>query len=137
MTVKELLRNHLDFVKPPSLYLIRQLSHLTSDELYQEKLSQMPFDEYYDYVVKERRSIWEILFDFRITKIPLKLLVNYCPLIRPREFSIASSFKADPNIMRIVYGVVEYQTPFKRKLKRKDPWTLHKIHGVPEATRYC
>lgn len=120
ITVKELLKNHLDFVKPPSLYLIRQLANLTTDELYQEKLSQMPFDDYYDYVVKERRSIWEILFDFRISKIPLSILINYCPLIRPREFSIASSFKADPKTIRIVYGVVEFHTPFKRKFIRQN-----------------
>lgn len=52
----------------------------------------MTFEDYSDYVIKFKKNILEILNDFKIKKIPLVLLLNYSPLINPREYSISSSF---------------------------------------------
>jgi sulfite reductase alpha subunit-like flavoprotein len=131
--IEDLLRNFIDFVKPPSLSLIRQLNLYAPDEIYREKLQTMNFEDYYEYIVKEKRNLAEVLFDFRISKIPFKLILNYCPAIRPREFSIASSFLKSPNIIRIVYGVLEYETPLKSNFRRKNQGTLLFVFGGIEA----
>ena len=47
----------------------------------------------YEYVQRPRRTILEVLLDFRHTKVPREYIFDLFPLMRPREFSIASSIK--------------------------------------------
>lgn len=48
-------------------------------------------DELYEYTNRVRRTILEVLLDFRHVSIPLDYIFDLFPLIRPRQFSIASS----------------------------------------------
>lgn len=73
----------------------------------------MTLEEYHEYIIREWWTLAEVLFDFWIPKIPLELLLNYCPVIRPWEFSIASSFLKNKSEIKIIYAVVDYLTPFK------------------------
>ena len=50
-------------------------------------------DELYDYCYKVRRTIQEVLGEFRHVKIPRDYIFDVFPALRPREFSIASSVK--------------------------------------------
>ena len=45
----------------------------------------------YDYCHSVRRTIREVLEEFRSAKIPRECLFDLFPPLRPREFSIASS----------------------------------------------
>ena len=55
-------------------------------------------DLYFDYCVKERRSYIECMEEFPSARPPLVALLYMIPLIRPRQFSIASSTHlANPN----------------------------------------
>ena len=47
----------------------------------------------YEYVQRPRRTILEVLLDFRHAKVPKEYIFDLFPLMRPREFSIASSIK--------------------------------------------
>ena len=47
----------------------------------------------YEYVQRPRRTILEVLLDFRHTRVPKEYIFDLFPLMRPREFSIASSIK--------------------------------------------
>ena len=47
----------------------------------------------YEYVQRPRRTILEVLLDFGHTRVPKEYLFDLFPLMRPREFSIASSIK--------------------------------------------
>ena len=47
----------------------------------------------YEYVQRPRRTILEVLLDFRHAKVPKEYIFDLFPLMRPREFSIASSVK--------------------------------------------
>lgn len=51
----------------------------------------------YDYANRPRRTIAEVLAEFRSAKIPLEYITDIFPEIRPRQFSIASSSKVSGN----------------------------------------
>ena len=48
-------------------------------------------EEYSRYCFKEKRNVYEILFDFYTVKLPLEYLLESVGLLRPREYSICSS----------------------------------------------
>lgn len=57
----------------------------------------------------------EVLTDFSSVALPLEWLVQVCPRLQPRQFSIASSISAHPRQAHITLAVVDYRTPFKRR----------------------
>jgi len=50
-------------------------------------------DELYEYCHRVRRTIAEVMTEFREVKIPRDYIFDAFPPLRPREFSIASSIK--------------------------------------------
>ena len=50
-------------------------------------------DDLYDYTTRVRRTIAEVLADFRHLRIPREYVFDVFPPLRPREFSIASSIE--------------------------------------------
>lgn len=52
---------------------------------------RMPQGDFYDYCQLVRRTIREVLEEFRSSKIPREYLFDLFPPLRPREFSIAGS----------------------------------------------
>jgi sulfite reductase alpha subunit-like flavoprotein len=68
------------------------------------------YEDYFQYAVKERRNLVDILFDFKGIKIPLDLLISYVGWLKPREYSIASSHKKEPTTVRLLVAIVEYKT---------------------------
>jgi sulfite reductase alpha subunit-like flavoprotein len=48
-------------------------------------------EDLYDYSSRVRRTIVEVLDDFKHLKIPINYIFDIFPPLRPREFSIASS----------------------------------------------
>lgn len=61
------------------------------------------------------RTVLEVLRDFSSARPPLEWLVQCCPRLRPRQFSIASSGAAHPRQAHVLLAVVDYRTPFKRR----------------------
>ena len=55
--------------------------------------TRSPKDELYEYCYQVKRTILEVLADFRHVKIPRDYIFDVFPPLRPREFSIASSIK--------------------------------------------
>ena len=116
----DIMRTQLDFMRPMNFHFFKSLADFSELEIYKEKIKEMSFEDYYAYVVREYRSIWEVLFDFKIPNIPVDLILSFCPRIRPREFSIASSPSKSYRDIEIIYAIVEYKTPFKRFLTRPN-----------------
>lgn len=56
----------------------------------------------------------EILQDFPSADIPLHRLLEVCPLMRPRLFSLSSSQSLSPHSASITAALVRYTTPYKR-----------------------
>ena len=50
-------------------------------------------DELYEYCYRVRRTILEVLSEFRHVQVPKDYVFDMFPPLRPREFSIASSSK--------------------------------------------
>ena len=48
-------------------------------------------DELYEYCFRVRRTIFEVLAEFRSLEIPNEFIFDVFPPLRPRQFSIASS----------------------------------------------
>jgi len=103
------------------------MAHYATSELHKEKLkefssktsvrfSQLTIikegkDEYYRYVVKERRTLPEIVWDFGLHKsLPLHLLVELAGRQKPREFSISSSPHLHKDQIHLTMAVIEYKT---------------------------
>jgi sulfite reductase alpha subunit-like flavoprotein len=89
----------------------------------------------YEYVQRPRRTILEVLLDFRHTKVPKEYIFDLFPLMRPREFSIASSIKVrstptrclrpslthaeqkHPKSIQLCMAIVKYKTNLKHARK--------------------
>jgi len=56
----------------------------------------VPQDELYEYCHRVRRTIAEVMTEFREVRIPQEYIFDVFPSLRPREFSIASSVKVCP-----------------------------------------
>lgn len=48
-------------------------------------------DDLYRYNQREGRTVLEVLQDFRACRPPIEWLLETCPLMKPRQYSIASS----------------------------------------------
>ncbi|KAG8833491.1 NAPDH-dependent diflavin reductase [Serendipita sp. 399] len=96
-TLREIFTSVLDSSCVPRKSFFEWLVHFTSDSLEKEKfeeftsLSEEGQDDLYQYTHRVRRTILEVLQDFRHVSIPLEYIFDIFPLIRPRQFSIASS----------------------------------------------
>jgi sulfite reductase alpha subunit-like flavoprotein len=126
LTLRELLTNHLDIISIPRRSFFAQLLHYSNDPFQRERLQEFTnpelIDELYDYTTRPRRSILEVLDEFTSVKIPWQKVCSVIPIMRPRQFSIASggSLKvAEPGIaasarVELLVAIVKYRTVIKR-----------------------
>jgi len=115
-TLKTLFSHFLDFQAIPKRSFFQYLRYFTTDELEREKVDEFlskegavgksrnvsPLtglsgffiqDELYEYCYHVRRTILEVLSEFRHAQVPKDYVFDVFPPLRPREFSIASSLK--------------------------------------------
>jgi sulfite reductase alpha subunit-like flavoprotein len=134
LTLHTLLTNHLDIMSIPRRSFFNHLLQYTHDEMYTERLQEFIspelIDELYDYTTRPRRSILEVLADFSSIRLPWQKICSIIPLIRGRQFSIASGgeLKSSATLDKatrvdLLVAIVKYRTIMKRVR-----------HGV--ATRY-
>ncbi|KAH9477144.1 NADPH-dependent diflavin oxidoreductase 1 [Psilocybe cubensis] len=126
-TLRILFTRFLDFNSVPKRSFFQYLRYFTSDEREQEKLDEFlspeGSDELYDYCYRVRRTIHEVLTEFRNVKIPKDYIFDVFPPLRPREFSIASSIKVHPHQIHLCIAMVKYRT--KLKIPRKGVCTSY------------
>ncbi|KAF9354689.1 NADPH-dependent diflavin oxidoreductase 1 [Mortierella sp. AD094] len=94
-TLRSLLTNHLNVFSTPRTSFFQLLVHFTDNEDEKEKLREFVSpagqDDLYTYSHRVRRTIFEVLKDFKDVKVPLNYLLDLFPVIMPRSFSIASA----------------------------------------------
>lgn len=116
VTFEQLCSEYFDLMSLPGRYTFQILSWLTDSELEKEKCLEFASpegqNELFSYVHRPRRNIVEVLRDFpHATKnITKEILFEIFPPIKPREFSISSSFKYSPNEIHVLLAVVRYKT---------------------------
>lgn len=128
-TLRELLTNHLDVMSIPRRSLFAHLIHYSDDEFHVERLKEFInpelIDELFDYTTRPRRSILEVLGEFRSVKLPWQKVCSIIPLLRGRQFSIASggvlkscpkaaATKSPKTNVELLIAIVKYKTVIKR-----------------------
>lgn len=119
-TLRKLLTESLDINAIPRRSFFANIAHLTNDEMQKERALEFTdpqyLDEYFDYATRPRRSILEVLQEFNTVKIPWQEAINIFPLLRPRQFSIASGgvLKNDGRAFELLVAIVKYRTVIKR-----------------------
>ncbi|KAJ3540375.1 hypothetical protein NM688_g6234 [Phlebia brevispora] len=127
LTLRVLFTKYLDINAIPRRSFFALLRYFTTDQLETEKLEEFlspeGTDDLYDYCQSVRRTIREVLDEFRSAKIPREYLFDLFPPLRPREFSIASSRHRHPRRMQLCVAIVNYRT--KLKIPRKGVATTY------------
>jgi sulfite reductase alpha subunit-like flavoprotein len=99
LTLRWLLENVIDIMSIPRRSFFANLSHFagtrTDDEEFQkERLLELAnpelIDELWDYTTRPKRTILEVMMDFTTIQIPWQYALSALPLMRGRQFSIAS-----------------------------------------------
>ena len=94
MTLRRLLTNNLDINAIPRRSFFSSIASCTSDETQKHRLLEFASPELsedlHDYATRPRRSILETLHDFHTVRIPFRYATTVLPILRGRQFSIAS-----------------------------------------------
>lgn len=99
LTLRWLLENVIDIMSIPRRSFFANLSYFagtsTEDEEFQkERLLELAnpelIDELWDYTTRPKRTILEVMMDFTTIQIPWQYALSALPLMRGRQFSIAS-----------------------------------------------
>ncbi|TFK37556.1 hypothetical protein BDQ12DRAFT_652582 [Crucibulum laeve] len=126
-TLRTLFSRYVDFNAVPTRSFFQFLRYFTTDDLEKEKLDEFlspeGADELYEYCHRVRRTIREVLVEFRHVKIPKDYIFDVFPPMRARHFSIASSVKIHPREIQLCVAMVKYRT--KLKIPRKGVCTSY------------
>jgi sulfite reductase alpha subunit-like flavoprotein len=99
LTLRWLLENFIDIMSIPRRSFFANLAYFagtsTEDEEFQkERLLELAnpelIDELWDYTTRPKRTILEVMMDFTTIQIPWQYALSALPLMRGRQFSIAS-----------------------------------------------
>jgi len=137
-TLRELLTAYLDINAIPRRSFFAKISHFTNDEMQKERALEFTdpqyLDEYFDYATRPRRSILEVLQEFHTVKIPWQEAINIFPIMRPRQFSVASggSLKVGGQMFELLVAIVKYRTVIKRI--REGVCTRY-LARIPQGTK--
>ncbi|KAI0819009.1 riboflavin synthase domain-like protein [Irpex lacteus] len=128
VTLRLLFSKFLDINAVPRKGFFALLRHFTTDDMESEKLDEFlvgehAADDLYDYCTSVRRTIREVLEEFRSAKIPKEYLFDLFPALRPREFSIASSIRRHPRQIHLCVAIVNYRT--KLRIPRRGVATTY------------
>ncbi|KAL5117596.1 NAPDH-dependent diflavin reductase [Pleosporales sp. CAS-2024a] len=117
LTLRTLLTNHLDILSIPRRSFFAHLAHFTNDSFQRDRLVEFTdpqyIDELYDYTTRPRRSILEVLQEFETVRIPWQRICSIIPMMRGRQFSIASASQGDGQVDLLI-AIVKYKTVIKR-----------------------
>lgn len=98
-------------------------------------------DEMYEYAMRVRRTMLEVLEEFDAVQVPVQHVLDIFPPMRRREFSIASAPRRSPRSVELAVAIVSYKTRLKEQrrgvctswLARLETGTRVPIHVAPSA----
>lgn len=119
ITLLDLFIHYLDVLGTPKRSFFETIHLFATAKHERERLEELASPEEQEDLIRyndrERRTYIEVLNDFPSVKIPLDVLVDLIPRLRPRAFSISSSALAHPNRIQVTVALVDFLTPFKRR----------------------
>jgi sulfite reductase alpha subunit-like flavoprotein len=127
LTLRSLLTHYLDITSIPRRSFFSLIAHFTNDDMHKERLLEFTdpkyIDELYDYTTRPRRSILEVLQEFKSVRIPWQWVATVIPALRGRQFSIASGGalklptardESPGSRIELLVAVVKYRTVIKK-----------------------
>lgn len=119
-TLFDLFTKVLDVGAIPTRSFFEEMAAFATIGEEKEKLLELSSGEgtdlYWDYCVRERRNYVEVLEDFRSVRPPLAKLLEHIPVVRPRQYSIASSPLEQENCIDLCVAIVKRRTPYRREV---------------------
>jgi sulfite reductase alpha subunit-like flavoprotein len=113
-TLRQFCTKYLDFAAVPRRSFFEFLAYFTTNPDETEKLREFASKEgqedLYDYANRPRRTIYEVLTEFKSAAIPVDYAADLFPELRPRSFSIASSSRANLRQIDLLVAIVSYKT---------------------------
>ncbi|KAI1450344.1 riboflavin synthase domain-like protein [Annulohypoxylon stygium] len=124
-TLRQLLLHNYDITAIPKRIFFEEIAFYTDDPTHSERLREFAnpslSDEFYDYTSRPRRSILEVLQDFPTVKIPYEHVPSIFPVMRGREYSVASGgmlLKSEDNHrvtrLELLVALVKYKTVLRK-----------------------
>lgn len=127
LTLRNLLTSYLDITCIPRRSLFATLSRFSiNNSTQRHRLLEFTLpqylDEYYDYATRPRRSVLEILQEFDSVKVPWWEAANVFPLMKGRQFSVASGGncrrlseeEGGGTKFELLVAIVKYKTVIKK-----------------------
>ncbi|KAI1287987.1 NADPH-dependent diflavin oxidoreductase 1 [Halotydeus destructor] len=120
LSLRKLITKYLSIHSVPKRSFFELLWKFSPDEIEREKLrefaSTLGQEELYAYCLRPKRTALEVLADFPHTAacVTLEHLFDLFGAIKPRSFSIASSYSAHNDEVHILAALVEYRTTLKK-----------------------
>uniref|UniRef100_L2GHV6 Sulfite reductase flavoprotein alpha-component n=1 Tax=Colletotrichum fructicola (strain Nara gc5) TaxID=1213859 RepID=L2GHV6_COLFN len=119
-TLRHLLTHNLDITSTPRRSFLKEMFYFTTDEYHRERLLEFTMreftDEFYDYTTRPRRTILEVLEEFTSVRIPLGRVLDMFPIMRGRDFSIASVRQQQDQTteVELLVALVKYKTILRK-----------------------
>lgn len=148
LSARTLIAGALDITSAsPRQYFFEVASHFARDKNERERLryfaSAEGRDDLYRYNQRERRTVLEILDDFKSVEMPLGWMLQVVPRLQPRLFSISSSPLAHPGQIHLTVSLVNWKTHYgRRRLGLCSNMIAAKVPGAKlavwlEKVRWC
>ncbi|KAF1760285.1 hypothetical protein GCK72_008532 [Caenorhabditis remanei] len=113
-TFRTALSHYVDICAPVKSHVLKAISEYCSDDGEKEFLNKLAtaneegLREYARYIVKERRSIVDVLTDQKSCKPPIEYLLELLPRLQARYYSIASSPRINEEKIAVCAVVTKY-----------------------------
>ena len=123
LTLRALLTKCLDLNAIPRRSFFALIAHFTENSFQKDRLLEFTkfefIDELYDYTTRPRRGILEVLQEFDTVKIPWEWAATVLPVLRGRQFSIASGGQlkqgqCHSTRFELLVAIVKYNTVIKK-----------------------
>ncbi|KAI5477463.1 NADPH-dependent diflavin oxidoreductase 1 [Pseudohyphozyma bogoriensis] len=112
-TLRHLLTHELDVTCVPRVSFFEWLAFFSDGDM-KEKLQFFTTgegqDDLNDYTLRPRRTLSEVMYEFRSSKVPPEYILDLLPPLRARGFSIASSARDHPGLVQLLVAIVQYRT---------------------------
>ncbi|KAK8059549.1 riboflavin synthase domain-like protein [Apiospora saccharicola] len=140
-TLRQLLLHNYDITAIPKRIFFDHIKFFATEEMQIQRIREFSdptySDEFYDYTSRPRRSILEVLQEFSSVKIPYQWVPSLFPVIRGREYSIASGGSLleveGTNYIRVelLVALVKYKTVLR---KTRQGLASRYIESLSEGT---
>jgi len=110
-TVEEFLSRYCDIQTPPRRSELKHFAHFATDALDQLALQRMSSkegkDEYKEKIIEAGVGLYDILVKLCPSiELPLERMIQFCPRLHPRYYTISSSSSVNPITVHITAAIL-------------------------------